>query len=235
MQLNEVMQELEALGNAQTVQTYCRHGAEGPMFGVKVGDLKKLLRKIKGDQALAMELWDTGNADAMYLAALVADGSQMTKTQLNHWCKTAWWHMLSGYAVPFVAAEHRDARGIALKWMKAKQEDIATSGWATYALLLSVRPDEGLDKDEIQALLNTVESTIHAAPNRVRYNMNNFVISVGAYYKPLLRAAKATAKRIGKVEVDMGDTACKVPLATESIAKIESMGRVGKKRSSTKG
>ena len=234
MKLNEVMKELKELGNPQTVKTFRNHGADGPMFGVKVGDLKKVLRKIKGDQELAMQLWDTGNSDAMYLASLVADGSKMTKTQLNAWAKSAWWYMLSGYAVPFVAAEHPDATEIALRWMKSKQEHIAAAGWATYSLVMASQPDEELNRDEIKALLGTVEKEIEQAPNRVRYNMNGFVISTGAYVKPLLRSAKAAAKRIGKVEVDMGDTACKVPLATDAIAKIESLGRVGKKRSSTK-
>jgi len=36
------------------------------------------------------------------------------------------------------------------------------------------------------------------------------------------------------VEVDMGDTACKVPLALAAIEKIEAMGRVGRKRKTMK-
>ena len=64
--------------------------------------------------------------------------------------------------------------------------------------------------------------------------MNGFVISVGAYVKPLLKQAKRVAKTIGTVSVDMGDTACKVPLATEYIEKIEKMGRIGKKRKTIK-
>ena len=84
------------------------------------------------------------------------------------------------------------------------------------------------------ALLKTLEAEIDSAPNRVKYCMNSFVISVGSYVKPLLKAAKATARKIGAVEVDMGDTACQTPLATDMIAKIESMGRVGKKRKTAK-
>ena len=234
MKVNEVMKELKSLGNPQAVKTFRNHGADGPMYGVRIGDLKKVQRKIKNDQELALQLWETGNSDAMYLASLTADGSKMTKTQLNAWAKSAWWNMLSGYSVPFVAAEHPDATNIALKWMKSKQERIAVSGWATYALAIAVRPDDELDFDEIKSLLKKVEAEVHKAPDCVRYNMINFVISVGAYVKPLLRNAKATAKRIGKVEVDMGDTSCKVPVATDEIAKIESMGRVGKKRKTTK-
>ncbi len=60
--------------------------------------------------------------------------------------------------------------------------------------------------------------------------MNGFVIAVAAHVAPVLKQAKATAKKLGKVEVDMGETACKVPLALEYIEKMENAGRVGKKR-----
>ena len=60
--------------------------------------------------------------------------------------------------------------------------------------------------------------------------MNNFVIAVGCYVAPLTEAAKQTAEKIGKVEVDMGDTACKVPDAVPYIEKVEQRGTIGKKR-----
>lgn len=234
MTLEEVMTELRSYGTAQTEKIYSNHGAKGEMFGVKIGDLKKVQKKIKGDQALALSLWETNVSDAMYLAALVADGSQMTKKQLDHWAKTAWWYLLSEYAVAFVASEHPDAFAIASKWIDSKKENIASSGWATLSSAISIRDDSAIDFDEVKKLLKRIESEIASAPNRVRYTMNGFVISVGTYIKPLMSSAKATAKKIGKVEVNMGATSCKVPLATEYIEKIEKSGRVGKKRKTAK-
>jgi len=234
MNVSEVMTELEGLGNPQTVKIYRRHGAKGDLFGVKIGDLKKVLKKIKGDQELALALWETGNGDAMYLAGLAADGRQMTRKQLDSWARTAWWKMLSGYSVPGVAAEHEAAFAIAMKWIKMKDVRRACSGWNTYAAALSIRPDNELDLDEIKELLRRVELEIDNVADSVRYNMNGFVIAVGSYVKPLLKSAKATAKRIGIVEVDMGDTACQVPTAMDAIQKVESMGRVGKKRKTAK-
>ena len=73
MQLAEIMQQLEAWGSEQTKKTLMRHGAREPLFGVKVGDLKKIEKKVKKNHQLAMQLYDTGNADAMYLAGLIAD------------------------------------------------------------------------------------------------------------------------------------------------------------------
>ena len=86
----------------------------------------------------------------------------------------------------------------------------------------------------LKQLLERIQKTIHQQPNRVRYVMNSFVISVGAYVKSLTNLAMQTATKIGPVTVDMGDTACKVPYAPEYIEKIKKRGSIGKKRKSTK-
>ncbi len=232
--LEQVTAELAKKGKAQTRKTYARHGIPEPMFGVSVADLKVIAKGIRGDQTLACALYDTGNHDAMYLAGIVADGSQMTKRQLQGWAKAARSGMIAEYAVPGVAAENPHARELALAWIESKSELVACCGWNTYVGLMGTRPDEEFDLEEIATLLERVAAGIHAAPNRVRYAMNGFVIAVGAYVKPLLKFAKRAAKQIGTVEVDMGDTACQVPLAADYIVKIEKMGRVGKKRKSAK-
>jgi 3-methyladenine DNA glycosylase AlkD len=232
--VTDVMTELTKKGKEQTRKTYARHGIDIPMFGVSVADLKTIAKKIKGNQALALELYDTGNYDAMYLAGLVADGSQMTKKQLDDWAKHTTCEALCSYTVAWVASESPHARELALKWIDSKKPSIASSGWATYAGIVATTDDADLNLEEIEVLLNRVEREIHSAPNKVRYLMNSFVISVGGYVKPLLKQAKAAAKRIGAVEVDMGDTACQVPTATEYIEKIEKAGRVGKKRKTMK-
>ena len=230
----EVMKELEKNGSEQTRKTFARHGAPSDMFGVKVADLKVIAKKIKGNQQLAMELFDTGNSDAMYLAGLVADGSKMSRKQLDAWAKGASWSAISEYTVPWNAAENSGGWAVGLKWIESKKESIASCGWATLSSILAIRPDGELDLKQIQALMDRAAKEVHSAPNRVRSAMNGFVIAVGAYVKPLLVKAKATAKKIGVVDVDMGDTACKVPVALPYIEKIESMGRVGKKRMTTK-
>jgi hypothetical protein len=138
--------------------------------------------------------------------------------------------MIAEYTVPWVTVENPDARELAKQWIKSTKEHVASSGWCTYSGLLATTPDAALDLAEIESLLDVVVKGINSAQNRVRYTMNGFVIAVGAYVKPLLKQAKATAKQIGPVSVDVGDTACSVPLATAYIEKIEAAGRVGQKK-----
>ena len=129
-----------------------------------------------------------------------------------------------------MAAENPHGRELALRWIKSKTQHIAATGWCTYAGLLATKADKDLDLKEIEQLLSTAVKGVRSAPNRARHTMNGFVIAVGAYVKPLLKQAKAAAQEIGVVSVDMGNTACKVPLASAYIEKIEKMGKVGNKR-----
>jgi 3-methyladenine DNA glycosylase AlkD len=230
--VRQVMAELERKGSAQTRKILLRHGIPENTYGVKIADLRVIAKKIKGNQPLAYALYETGNYDAMYLAGLVADGSQMTKRQLDSWVKASPCPTISDYTVPGVAVQNEHARDLAVKWINSKKVLIASSGWCTYAGILATRPDDELDLDEIQGLLDRVVKQIDSAPDPVRYVMNGFVIAVGTYVKPLLAQAKRAARAIGVVSVDMGETGCKVPVATEYIQKVEKMGRVGKKRKS---
>jgi 3-methyladenine DNA glycosylase AlkD len=230
--LKSILAALEDKGTEQTRKTYVRHGIpKDRMYGVLIADLKVIAKGIRGEQQIALDLFKTGNMDAMYLAGMVANGRQMTKTQLHDWAKRARGLVsVYEYSVPWVAVESPYARELAMKWINSKEEHIAACGWSTYAGIVATTPDDQLDLREISKLLETIVQKIKGAQNQVRYKMNSFVISVGVYVKPLSKEAKAAAKQIGEVYVDMGDTACKVPLATAYIQKCETAGKVGKKR-----
>ena len=230
MTVAEVMSFLEDHGQPQAKEMFMRHGAKDPFFGTRIADLKTLTKKIKKDHELSLALYDTGNSDAMYLAGLIADETKISKAQLKRWVKGAYWYMLSECTVAWVAAESPHGIGLAREWIDAKAEMVSAAGWATWSSLLAVRPNEELDQKEIDRLLKRVEKTIHTEQNRVRYAMNYFVIAVGAYLPEYTERAKALGEKIGKVDVDMGGTECKVALIKPYIEKIEARGSIGKKK-----
>lgn len=230
MTIEEVLRELQRLGSESTKKTYLRHGAPEPIYGVRVGDLKPLRKALKGENALALELYATGNSDAMYLAGLVIDPLQMSKVQLRTWAKQATWYMVSEFTVAGAAAESPFGYELALEWIKAKKESVAAAGWTTLANWLSITPDEQIPVSEVRSLLEAIPKSLAKSANRVRYAMNGFVIAAGSYVAALTSSAVEVANKIGKVEVDMGDTQCKTPLATEYLAKMQATGRIGQKR-----
>lgn len=230
MTLEQTMAELAAKGSEATKRIFAKHGAKEPFFGVKVADLKLIQKKIRGDQVLALQLFATGNGDAQYLAGLVADGRKMTAAQLQSWAERASWSMVSGTIVPWVASEHPDGFALALKWIESPKEGVAVSGWRTLGAIAAVVPDERLDAKIYLSLLDRVAGAVSDAPEDVRYAMNEYVIMCGTYVAALGKKAIATARQIGKVEVDMGDTACRVPDAESYILKCRRGAPVAPKR-----
>jgi len=230
--LQSVMADLESRGSEKTRATYIRHGMPANhIFGVSMADLKIIAKTIRREQDLALELYATGNLDAMYLAGLVADGNLMTRKQLQSWADGAvGMSMISEYTVPWVAVESAYGPALAAEWIKSKKEHVAAAGWCTWSGLVATKPDAELDLALVERLLGEIEGGISSAKNRVKYTMNRFVISVGSYVKPLYAQAMATGKRLGPVAVDVGDTDCKIPLAPEYIEKVKAMGKLGQKR-----
>ena len=64
--------------------------------------------------------------------------------------------------------------------------------------------------------------------------MNGFVIAVGSYVKELTETALDVGNQVGRIKVEMGGTACKVPFAPECIEKVRLRGSIGKKRKTAK-
>ena len=230
MNAQEILRRLEEHGSEQTRTIYRRHGARDPLFGVKIADLKAIHKENRNKQTLAEDLWRSGNSDAMYLASLIADSETVSRSCLEDWMREAYWYMLSEVAVAGLAAESPYGWELGNTWINDAEEMTASGGWATLATCTSILPDERLPVDEIRSHLTRITETIHDERNRVRYSMNNYIICVGSYVRPLHADAIAVAQKVGEVAVNMGKTACKTPHALRYIHMMAEKGRIGTKR-----
>lgn len=211
----DVLQEMEKLGTEQTRKTYRRHGAGENVYGVKFGDLEKLRKKIKMDHDMAVELWATGNYDARNFAALIADPKQATEKLLNTWAKDAD-NSGHAHAVARYAAGTPFARKLVEKWAYSDKEWISSIGWM---MLASMAGGNEFPDEYFEPWLVGIAQDIHTRKNYVRYGMNSALIAIGSRGGHLTEQAIATAVKIGKVEVDHGDTNCKTPDAAQYIEK----------------
>lgn len=230
MTAQQIITEIEPLGTEGYRRILRNHGVTGPLFGVKISELKKYEKAIKKNYELAHDLFNTGVYDAQYLAGLIADEKKMTKEDLRSWLEKSTSDTVAEFAVAWVAADGAHGWDLGLEWIESKNEKEALVGWGTLSSWISVKEDSQLDIPVLRSLLERVRTTIHSQPNQVRSKMNGFVICLGCYVKELKEEALAAAEEIGIVKVDMGNTACKVPFAPDYIRKVDSMGRIGKKR-----
>ncbi|KOR85980.1 DNA alkylation repair protein [Bacillus sp. FJAT-22058] len=230
MNVEMVMQDLEALGKERTKKMYISNGAHEPLFGVATGAMKPIVRKIKINQHLAEELYSTGNYDAMYFAGIIADPKAMTESDYDRWMDAAYFYMLSDYVVAVTLSESDIAQEVSDKWIASGEELRMSAGWSCYCWLLGNRKDVEFSESKISDMLDLVKNTIHESPERTKSAMNNFLYTVGISYLPLHEKAVETAKAIGIVEVKRDKKKTSFLNAYESIQKEVGRGRLGFKR-----
>ncbi|MBN1536645.1 MAG: DNA alkylation repair protein [Anaerolineales bacterium] len=211
-----VMSRLEASGTAQNRKVYLRHGAHEPLFGVSFASLNALKKQIKTNQSLAEALWASGNYDARILATMVADPAKMGDSIMNAWIPDLDNYVLCD-AFAKLTAKSPLARQKMVEWMQSTDEWICRAGWIVLTRL--AMHDKSLPNNFFESYLSTIERDIHNAKNWVRDAMNKALIAIGIRNDVLRPQALAVSARIGKVEVDHGETNCKTPDAAQYIQK----------------
>lgn len=223
MTTQEILATLKKLGKPQTAAIYKRHGSGDNVFGVLTSEIAKLQKNIKVDHALALNLWKTGNAEARILALLVADPEQVTRADADGLVKDGPVQFIGCYLTGLVARSPI-AEATMRAWMKSPDEFYREMGYGILGVRLRDDPGSVSDADA-EKMLATIEKQIHRSANWARYAMNGALISIGVFKPALREQAIEAARRIGKVEVDHGETSCKTPDAVPYIEKASKRKR----------
>lgn len=216
MTTSDVLKELEGFGTAQNRKVYGRHGVGANQYGVSFGNLRALGKEHLGNQKLAEELWESGNNDARVLATIIADPSAMTGRLIETWRKDLDNYVITD-AFTGLVARTAHCRKKMEQWTTAKAEWTSRAGFGLLAHL--AMRDPVLPDDYFETYLEMIEQEIHTRKNRTRDAMNSALIAIGVRNRHLQGKAIAAAKRIGKVEVDHGETGCKTPDAVSYIER----------------
>jgi 3-methyladenine DNA glycosylase AlkD len=81
--LAEALRQLERLGDEGMRAYNAKGGAGDNQFGVQLGDIRTLAKKIKTNHELAMSLWETGNVDAQHLATLLIEPRKLAAKEMD--------------------------------------------------------------------------------------------------------------------------------------------------------
>ena len=80
--------------------------------------MKSIARRVNVDHGLALNLYDTVNYDAMYLAGLIFDDVKMTARDLHKWAKNAHGTSLANYGLDGIREKIRLGAWIDVDWIK---------------------------------------------------------------------------------------------------------------------
>ena len=193
MILKEALAQLKALGNESVRKRNAKNGAGQDQYGVQLGDIRKLAKKIKADHELGLELWETENIDARLLAILLITPKKLSATELERMVRSATFPWLADWLNAYVVKQHPDKEALRQKWMKAKDPMLARAGWNLTAERVARSPD-GLD---LAALLDRIENEMGKAPAAAQWTMNSCLAQIGIHRPALRKRALAIGESLG--------------------------------------
>ena len=193
MTLKETLKELEALGNEKMRTQNTKHGAGDNQFGVRRGEVRKVAKKIKTDHKLAIELWNTGNVDARFLAILIMKPKELSADELDKLVRSEKFTEAADWMNRYVVTKHPEKELLREKWMKAKDPMAGRAGWSL-TMGRIVRDPEGLD---LKAILDRIEAEMADAAPETQWNMNYALVEIGINHPKHRKRAIAIGEKLG--------------------------------------
>lgn len=214
---------LESLGTEQNRKIYKRHGASDNLFGVSFANLKKLVKEFKREigksadtNEIAFELWKSNNTDAMTFAAMIMDPSRISYNDIFNAANDVTYQIV-GDELAKVIAKSPLAVEIIDKFTMSNDEYVKRMGFVTLSQIVLTRKSEQVD---IPKYIKQIENEIQTSSNRAKEGMNNCLIVLSGIEDYAELAIEAT-NRIGKVEIDHGNTSCKTYDAAKEIIRTK--------------
>lgn len=218
MTVKEAMKELQSLSNEKMLAMNVKNGAGKNQYGVKLGDIRNVAKKIKIDHELGLELWKTKNIEAQLLACLIMKPKLLSIQDLNDLAASIDFVYVTEWFYSYVVKEHPEKEKLREKWMSSKNPFLARMGWSLMAGRVAREP-EGLDMKD---LLSHLEKNMPKANPTVQWTMNNTLINVGIYHPKQRERAIAIGEKLGILRdypVSKGCTSPFAPIAINELVK----------------
>lgn len=175
MSLKEILDQFKALSDEKTIRHNTKNGVGDNQYGVKLGDLRKLAKKIKTNHSLGLELWNTQNFDAQMLAILIIKPKELTSEELDAMVRSVKYSRVADWINSYVVKLHPDNETLRQKWMSDTDPMAARAGWNLTSQLVVKNP-EMLD---IPALLDRIENEMATSPPEAQWTMNFSLAEIG--------------------------------------------------------
>lgn len=209
----EVLDELEALEDSKVRAVNEKHGDD---HGVNLTKLRAVAKKLKTNQDLALELWATDNTAARLVALLICKPKLFSADDLDTMVREARSPKVHDWLVNYVVKKSAHSEELRGRWMQDKDPVVESAGWALTSERVNKDP-EGLDLD---GLLDTIESRMKDAPERLQWGMNNTLAYIGIEFPELRERAVGIGERLEVLKDYPTPPNCTSPFAPIWIAEI---------------
>ncbi len=185
----QVLAELATLEDPGARAVNEKHGDD---HGVNLGKLRALAKRLKTQQELAVELWDSGDTAGRLVALLICRPMAFEPEELDSMLRAARVPKVLDWLVNYVVKKSKHAGALRQLWMADADPVVASAGWALTSDRV-VKSPEGLD---LSGLLDVIEAQMKSAPERLQWSMNNTLAMIGIENPDLRPRALAIGERL---------------------------------------
>lgn len=218
MTLKETLEQLESISDEKTRSYNLKNGIGNNQYGVKLGDIRKLAKKIKTNHDLALELWETENFDAQMLAILIIKPKDLTADELDEMVRSVEYDRVADWLNAYVVKLHPDNEILRQKWMHDKNPMSARAGWN----LTSQRIVKNPEMVEIPALLERIENEMASSAPEAQWTMNFTLAEIGINHPEYRQKAIDIGEKLGVYRNYPVSKGCTSPFAPIWIKEIVS-------------
>ncbi|MDQ0638194.1 3-methyladenine DNA glycosylase AlkD [Pedobacter sp. W3I1] len=193
MNLKETLSKLESLREEKVRAMHIKNGARANIFGVKMGDIRAIAKKIKTDHELALQLWETENIDARLLAILILKPKALSAEQIEQMVASENFTWAADWFYNYIVKEYPNKEQFREKWMNSGNIMLARAGWSLTSGHI-IREPEGID---IPAILDRIEKEMPEAAPEIQWTMNTALAQIGINHTDYRERALAIGEKLG--------------------------------------
>lgn len=193
MTVTEILSKLESLGNPKVRAHNAKYGAGSNQFGVKMGDIRAIAKTVKQNHLLALQLWETGNVDARFLAILIMNPKELSIAEVDAMVRSERFTHVADWFCSYVLKQHPEHETMRQTWMQSDDPMAARAGWSLTAERVAKNP-QGLD---LSALLDRIEAEMPSAAPEVQWTMNTTLAQIGICFAQHRQRALSIGERLG--------------------------------------
>lgn len=196
----EILAHLRSLRSPRDIEGQQRFGivSKAEQLGLSVTKLREMGRPLHRQHGLAQALWATGVHDARFLAAIIEDPQQVTRSQMDCWVSGSDNWALTDALSTGVFDLTPYAVEKAHRWSGRRQEFVKRAGFALMAGMAVHRKD--LTDEIFLDFLPVIEREATDDRNFVRKAVNWALRQIGKRNAALKQAAVASAQRIQQLD-----------------------------------
>lgn len=221
MTVKEILAELQSLSNEKMIAINTKAGAGKNQFGVKMGDIRNIAKKLKTNHELGLQLWNAGNIEAQFLAILIMKPDLLTAKQLDTMVQQIDFTHVAVWFSSYILKDHPAKEELRIQWLKSKNKWALRAGWSLMAGKIA-RDADGLDMD---ALLKQLQKEMPKAVPEAQWTMNFALAYIGIHHPAYRKQALSIGEELGiyrDYPVSKGCTSPFAPIWINEMVKRQS-------------